>query len=182
MRCGCVLVKPHHFSEITSSTEWADFWRFGCDKDQFLFQGFWGHCSMEVLQKQPLDVPFACCPNPVAQLIRCGARHILPACASVRGAAQGGEPRGTWGCGNLLESCWGREWTIMAGWVQVKWPHKLSHLGFLFPWYWFTNSMITGLIFPFWCTSNKNQGRKTETLKSYVIWAIRYDRAQIIGH
>lgn len=103
MRCSCVLVKPHHISEITS-TEWADFWRLGHDKDRILFLGFWGHCSMGVLEKQPLAVPFACSPHPVAQLIRHGARHVLPAYASVRGAAQGGgpSPRGTWGHGKLL--------------------------------------------------------------------------------
>lgn len=104
-------------SVITSSTEWADFWRFGHDKDQSWFLGFCGHCSILWLS------PFACSLNPVAQLIRCWyKRHVLTACASVRSAVQGGRssPRGTWGHENLFESFWGRKWTIMAGRVKVS--------------------------------------------------------------
>lgn len=49
LKLSCSCVKPHRISEITISIEWADFWRFGHDKDHTLFLTFWGHCSMEVL-------------------------------------------------------------------------------------------------------------------------------------
>lgn len=64
---------------------------------------------METPQKQSLTAPFACSPNPVAQLIGCGGRHVLSAYASVRGAAQGEEASPRRRNGNLLESCQGRE-------------------------------------------------------------------------
>lgn len=49
LKLSCSCIKPHRISEIIISIEWADFWRFGHDKDQTLFLTSWGHCSMEVL-------------------------------------------------------------------------------------------------------------------------------------
>lgn len=77
MRCSCVLVKPDHISEITSSAGWVDFWRFGCDRDWILFLGFSGHCSMEILQKQPLSVPFCFLPQPCGSVDKMWCKACL---------------------------------------------------------------------------------------------------------
>lgn len=161
MRCSCTLVKPHSLSETTSSTEWADFWRSGCDKEWIFFLGFWDHCSMEVLQKEPLTVPLASSPNPVVQ-------SIFYLSVPVReGLQREEEPSLEGRCLRTWKPAWKMlgEWTVMAGWVEVKWPQNFSLLGFFFPQSEFTNSMIAGLVSPFLMYWQQALGQKNRNIE-----------------
>lgn len=179
MRCSCTLVKPHGTSETTSSTEWADFWRFGCVKEWILFLGFWDHCSMEVLQKQLLTVPLASSPNPVVQSI---SYLSVPVWEGLQreeepSLEEGGYLRTwkpAWKCwGN--EQLWQDEWKLSDHRIYLSWDFSFHGPSLLTVW-------LQGWFFPFWCIGNKHQGRNIETLRSYAIWAIRYDRAWMMGH
>lgn len=119
MRCSCTLVKPHHKSETTSSTNWAGFWRFGHDKEWISFLGFWDHCSMEGLQIEPLTVPLASSPNPVLQSISYLPVPVWEGLQREEEPSLGG---GTWGHGNLLESCWGMNshGRMSGSWVTTE--------------------------------------------------------------